>query len=119
MGSSEPSTRASAQQSHQQEDEPLTEKQQARLAEAALTKLPVQVLSKTCIADVCPVCQDTMDVGESVRRLPCAHMFHAECIARWFHVKLTCPLDGLPVTESSSESCKDRRSVDVPSRVGR
>merc|ERR1712061_270999 len=46
---SEPSTRSATQQSHQQADERLTEKQQARLAEAALTKLPVQVLSKTCL----------------------------------------------------------------------
>lgn len=35
-----------------------------------------------------------------MRRLPCAHVFHSYCIAKWFHLKLTCPLDNLPVDDS-------------------
>merc|ERR1719343_577889 len=62
----------------------------------ALAALPVERLTTFSAGDPCAICQDFMSAGEEVRRLPCAHMFHAECIARWLHVKLTCPLDSLP-----------------------
>lgn len=65
----------------------------------ALAALPVEQLTAFSAGDPCAICQDTMFHGEAVRRLPCAHVFHSECITRWLHVKLTCPLDSLPVDE--------------------
>ncbi|CAJ1431305.1 unnamed protein product [Effrenium voratum] len=44
-------------------------------------------------AEACAVCREPMRRAELVRRLPCAHVFHAACIARWLCVKATCPLD--------------------------
>ena len=33
--------------------------------------------------DECPVCKDTFDVGDQVKRLPCSHFFHPGCILPW------------------------------------
>ena len=43
-----------------------------------------QLLSATA----CPVCQDPM---LAARVLPCGHAFCADCIARWFRERSTCP----------------------------
>ena len=35
---------------------------------------------------------------EEVRRMPCRHTFHADCIASWIQVKHSCPLCVAPIT---------------------
>ncbi|CAH2055300.1 unnamed protein product [Thlaspi arvense] len=41
---------------------------------------------------VCAVCKDEMAIGEKVRRLPCRHCFHGDCIVPWLGIRNTCPL---------------------------
>ncbi|XP_052767417.1 E3 ubiquitin-protein ligase RNF139-like [Mya arenaria] len=36
----------------------------------------------------CSVCYIEMDAG---KKLPCGHMFHHDCLKRWFHVRNMCP----------------------------
>lgn len=38
----------------------------------------------------CPICLD-VDAGLPSCRLPCGHLFHAECVHRWIAVQPTCP----------------------------
>ncbi|KAL1538346.1 RING-type E3 ubiquitin transferase [Salvia divinorum] len=40
----------------------------------------------------CSICLEEMEVGDVALRLPCAHMFHGECILRWLRRSLACPL---------------------------
>ncbi|KAG1459813.1 hypothetical protein G6F46_006018 [Rhizopus delemar] len=43
--------------------------------------------------DVCVICLDEFNMGEEVRKLPCGHEFHTECIDPWLTVKsASCPL---------------------------
>ena len=50
------------------------------------------VLSRHEADDVCSVCLCDMETGESVRRLPCHHLFHAACIDPWLRVRPRCSL---------------------------
>ncbi|CAE7432170.1 SIS3 [Symbiodinium sp. CCMP2456] len=49
--------------------------------------------------EACAICYESMQ-GELVRRLPCMHVFHASCIARWLRVRMCCPLDKCEVEPS-------------------
>ena len=42
--------------------------------------------------DSCAICYEPMQ-GKLVRQLPCMHVFHATCIARWLRIRHCCPLD--------------------------
>jgi hypothetical protein len=44
-----------------------------------------------CSGDVCSVCLDSYTAGQMVRRLRCAHTFHADCIEPWLEAHTTCP----------------------------
>uniref|UniRef100_A0ACD5XUC0 Uncharacterized protein n=1 Tax=Avena sativa TaxID=4498 RepID=A0ACD5XUC0_AVESA len=41
---------------------------------------------------VCAVCTDEIAVADAVVRLPCAHWYHAGCIAPWLGIRSTCPM---------------------------
>lgn len=42
--------------------------------------------------DKCVICQESYQVDDAVRRLPCKHIFHANCIFPWIPLNLTCPI---------------------------
>ncbi|XP_055802055.1 RING-H2 finger protein ATL66-like [Solanum dulcamara] len=42
--------------------------------------------------DECMVCLDELGEETQVLRLPCSHMFHAECIIKWLEKSHYCPL---------------------------
>ncbi|TMX02883.1 hypothetical protein EJD97_019323 [Solanum chilense] len=42
--------------------------------------------------DECLVCLDELGEETDVLRLPCSHMFHAECITKWLQNSHYCPL---------------------------
>ncbi|KAH0681680.1 hypothetical protein KY285_021943 [Solanum tuberosum] len=42
--------------------------------------------------DECSVCLDELGEETDVLRLPCSHLFHAECITKWLQNSHYCPL---------------------------
>lgn len=50
----------------------------------------------------CAICKETMHKSEmKVKKLPCGHNFHGECILPWLRQNNTCPVCrySLPVEE--------------------
>lgn len=39
----------------------------------------------------CSVCSEGFKKGERIRKLPCKHIFHDDCILPWLDVNSTCP----------------------------
>ncbi|KAH7960284.1 hypothetical protein HPB49_018518 [Dermacentor silvarum] len=40
----------------------------------------------------CTVCMEEFKTGEQVKRLPCQHHFHPDCIVPWLELHGTCPI---------------------------
>ncbi|KAF8045235.1 hypothetical protein N665_5370s0001, partial [Sinapis alba] len=40
----------------------------------------------------CAICKDEIVVEEKVKRLPCKHYYHKECIVPWLGIRNTCPV---------------------------
>lgn len=52
----------------------------------------------------CSICLDDFAPGQRVRQLPCGHIFHSTCIARWLVERnAVCPLCKLDVFEEEEE----------------
>jgi E3 ubiquitin-protein ligase RNF181 len=43
------------------------------------------------LAATCAVCTEDVAPGQAAARLPCAHWYHAACIAPWLRIRTTCP----------------------------
>ena len=48
-------------------------------------------------ADKCTICLSEFEVDEDVRRLPCMHLFHVECVDQWLSQNKRCPICRLVV----------------------
>ncbi len=62
--------------------------------------------TRACVAedalDQCPVCLLTFVDDEDVRRLPCFHLFHMECVDKWLKEhKKVCPNCRMPIQNTS------------------
>lgn len=79
-----------------------------RLSLQRLKKLPVKKFDKGDEYDVCAICLEDYEEGESLRILPCRHAYHCKCVDPWLtSSKRICPLCKRRVLsddESSSSS---------------
>lgn len=40
----------------------------------------------------CPICTETFEFNEPAKKMPCAHIFHADCVIPWLKRHCSCPL---------------------------
>jgi len=58
-----------------------------------IESLPCFKVTETEKGESCCICLDEYIVGESLRKLPCNHIFHKDCIERWLLENACCPID--------------------------
>ncbi|KAJ3707508.1 hypothetical protein LUZ61_011213 [Rhynchospora tenuis] len=83
-------------------------------AKSIVENLPSIYLTKDelCKEEIqCAVCRDSIGLDEKVKRLPCMHNYHEECILPWLSVRNTCPLcrHELPTDDPEYEDWKAQR----------
>ncbi|KAL6859060.1 hypothetical protein ACP4OV_018062 [Aristida adscensionis] len=63
-------------------------------ARSAVEALPSAVVAagEEGEGEECVVCRDGIAAGQRVKRLPCSHRYHDECILPWLQVRNSCPL---------------------------
>lgn len=64
-------------------------------SKSAIEKLPsVKVDKEMLESDYsdCAVCKDGFELDEEVKKLPCKHMYHPDCILPWLELHNTCPV---------------------------
>ncbi|KAG9444355.1 hypothetical protein H6P81_015695 [Aristolochia fimbriata] len=47
----------------------------------------------------CSICLSDFSVGKEIGRTPCGHIFHPDCIRKWFNRSTSCPLCRFAITE--------------------
>ena len=73
-------------------------------------KLYPALLSKSTPAaqagEKCTICLCEFGEGEAVRRLPCMHLFHIECVDQWLPTNRRCPICRVDI--------ENKQSVEAP-----
>ena len=69
------------------------------VSEDLLRSLAVMTVeSAEAIGELCSICMEIYLASQTVKKLPCTHIFHEQCIDMWLsNASLNCPLDGLAV----------------------
>ncbi|KAE9619947.1 hypothetical protein Lal_00040299 [Lupinus albus] len=85
-------------------------------AKSVMENLPVVELSKEELQMknvACAVCKDEILLEEKVRRLPCFHCYHGDCIMPWLSIRNTCPVCRfeLPTDDPDYEQRKSRQAA--------
>ena len=71
----------------------LSEEEQINLARKIefLDQMPSAIVDNYDKIQECVICMVDIEVGETIRYLPCAHMFHKNCVDTWLMRSLSCP----------------------------
>ncbi|XP_071096603.1 uncharacterized protein [Haliotis cracherodii] len=68
------------------------------VAEDILGSFKTDTVGEESAGEICAVCMDPYEMGQTRKFLPCDHVFHDSCIDMWLkNSSMNCPLDGLPV----------------------
>jgi Ring finger domain len=51
----------------------------------------------------CSVCTETFELNEPAKQMPCAHVYHADCLLPWLRAHASCPTCRREVESSSHE----------------
>ncbi|CAI9741908.1 E3 ubiquitin-protein ligase Zswim2-like [Octopus vulgaris] len=89
------------------------------LSEKIIESLPLETVTENSVllstGAQCHICLGPFQVSTLVRRLPCRHKFHRECIDNWLlHSRSVCPIDGTnawnanAVSKKNNQKCKKK-----------
>ncbi|KAI9488194.1 hypothetical protein BDB00DRAFT_884926 [Zychaea mexicana] len=83
--------------------------------ETVIDSLPKRSLTDEEIARQtdCAVCKDEFEGAEQVVELPCAHVFHEDCIKPWLKVNGTCPVCNTQQQSSADPNNTDPMDLDL------
>jgi len=60
--------------------------------DSLIQSLPSSKITKSDEKNDCCICLDELKVGDRMRRLPCLHTFHKQCVDKWLKTNATCPI---------------------------
>ncbi|XWS37229.1 hypothetical protein CRYUN_Cryun19dG0025500 [Craigia yunnanensis] len=64
-------------------------------SKSVVENLPSVVVTQEDVVNnnaLCAVCKDEINLGETMKQLPCAHRYHGDCIIPWLGIRNTCPV---------------------------
>lgn len=61
---------------------------------------------------ICCICLAQYVDNDELRELPCAHLFHSECVDKWLKINASCPLCKLEVSEAGSVASPSAPNID-------
>jgi hypothetical protein len=70
---------------------------------SALPTYTVTPSQRPCSECTCSVCLDHYVNGDTVKTLPCKHIYHGYCIDRWLQAHNTCPECRAEVEEGAAK----------------
>lgn len=77
-------------------------------SKAAVESMPVVAVDAARVAaeSHCAVCKEPFELGAEAREMPCAHIYHADCILPWLALRNSCPV------------CRHEMPTDAPRGAG-
>uniref|UniRef100_A0A1D1Z3W3 Zinc/RING finger protein 3 n=1 Tax=Anthurium amnicola TaxID=1678845 RepID=A0A1D1Z3W3_9ARAE len=73
------------------------------------------------ISEVCSICLEELVDGETLRELPCSHLYHTECVDKWLTTKSSqCPLckqDATPPEIAEKREKKYAHAIQIEDRL--
>jgi hypothetical protein len=101
---------AGHQQQSQQPEESTTPPPASR---AALRNLPIVRVTKDDLIEegnrCCCICLEDQEIGGSVTKLRCGHIFHLPCVKEWLEKSCTCPVCRLELETDDFKYEQDRK----------
>ncbi|CAN6479794.1 unnamed protein product [Victoria cruziana] len=86
--------------------------------ETAIDALPAVTLTDRHLAtdSECPVCKEDFEAGGQVREMPCAHVFHSDCIIPWLQLHNSCPVCRYALPSANGGGSSSAPSASLPER---
>ncbi|XP_047325782.1 E3 ubiquitin-protein ligase CIP8-like [Impatiens glandulifera] len=83
-------------------------------SKSAIVALERIVITSQAESVVCAICKDSVTVGEIAKKLPCAHVYHEDCIIPWLGSRNSCPVCRYELDTDDPEYEESRKKKKQP-----